>query len=61
MVGGGGDNLRQSGQTGSTEKVILRNDEASEAVSHGNIGETDIQAERTACAKASGQSTCGES
>lgn len=26
MVGGAGENLRQSGQTGSTEKVILRND-----------------------------------
>lgn len=59
MVGGGGCNLRQSGQTGSTEKVILRND--LKQVRHGNTGERAVQAEGIACAKASGRSMCGES
>lgn len=59
MVGGGGCNFRQSGQTGSTEKVILRNDR--KQVRHGNTGERAIPAGGRACAKASGRSTCGES
>lgn len=53
--------MRQSGQTGSTEKVILRNDlkQVRQLVT-GTLGR-DIQAEGIVCAKASGRSMCGES